>query len=493
MVVANFMNNNVKSFTMRNILLIILLAGFLSGCYDEYRIDYPYSTVAFSDASGGVDAPGILGRTVVKNEGLSLEMGVYLAGVLENSEERWAKYEIDESLLEGTSYELLPASYYELSNDSKFVIKPGEFTGRVKVTLDSVAFLNDPRAVNYKMALPIRLIETSEDSILQTQSTKIIAIKYINHYEGFYDNNGTFVTLSDAGEELNSGSFENVITGTTINLDTIKINGLINGIGKDYMAKLLVKDDNSLSLEYLPKEPEEVVVENAALESEPSTSYVSSWENLNGINDGQEPANSATKNEGGAYGNWPNAETWNWVQYDFSQYYEISKSEVYWWTDGGGVLIPYNSYAEYWDPTTEEWKLLSDPVVNGESISASDYGNTTLFSGENLGPGNEADQFNITTFEPVITDKIRLHFIAVESQGIHEWKVWGKKSKLSGYEQEPIESISLIGDNNSFDPETNTVSLNYRVDYKEKEHYTNVSTTMVWRNRVRDGVNEWRR
>lgn len=477
---------------MRNILLLILLVGFLSGCYDDYRLDYPYSTVAFSDAKGGVDETGVLGRTVVKGEGLSLDMGVYLAGILENSEERWVEYEIDESLLEGTSYELLPSSYYQLSDNSKFVIKPGEFTGRVTITLDSVAFLNDARAIDYKLALPIRLLQTSEDSILQTQSTKIIAIKYINHYEGFYDNSGTFVTSSETGEELNSGEVENVISGTTLNLDTIVINGLIDGVGEDYMAKLLINDDNSLYIEYLPKEEEEVVEENVALASTPSTSSVSSWENLNGINDGQEPTNSETKSEGGAYGNWPNPETWNWVQYDFPQYYQISKSEVYWWTDNGGILIPYNSYVEYLDPVTGEWTLLSDPVVNGESISAEDYGNTTLFSGDNPGFGNEKDQFNETTFTPVITNKVRLHFIAVESQGIHEWKVWGTKAKLAGYEQEPIETLTLT-EGSGYDPETSTISLNYRVDYDGKDHYTNVSTKMVWRNRVRDGVNEWRR
>lgn len=492
MVNTEFIGKNVKTFTMRNIMCIVLLAVFFAGCYDEYRLDYPTTTVAFSNATGGLDIPGVLGRTVVKDEGLKLEMGVYLAGVLDNSKERWVSYEIDESLLEGTSFELLPSSYYQLSNSSKFVIKPGEFTGRVTVAFDSVAFLNDPKSVNYIYALPIRLIETSEDSILQTSSTQILAVKYINHYHGFYDNKGTFVTYGAGNEELNTGTFENVITANTVGLDTILINSLINGVGEDYMAKLVVYNENSLHMEYVPKEEEPVVEENVALVSTPVTSYVSSWEKLTAINDGQEPSNSETKSPGGAYGNWPNAETWNWVQYNFPQYYQISKSEVYWWTDNGGILIPYNSYVEYWDPETEAWKLLSDPVVNGVSIPVANYGNKTKYSGANPGFGVEKDKFNETTFTPVITNKIRLHFVAVESQGIHEWKVWGFKSKLSGYEQEQIEKITLIGDNN-FDPQTNTFSLNYRVNYIGKEHHTDVSTKMVWRNRVRDGVNEWRR
>lgn len=477
---------------MKKILSFILLLGLLSSCYDEYRVDYPHSTVAFSNATGGMDVVGVLARSVVKDEGLKLDCGIYLSGLLENNEDRWAEFEIDPSLLAGTDFELLPANYYTLSDDQKIIIPKGEYVGRITVELDSAAFLNDPKAVDYKYALPLRLTKTSEDSILSTQSTQILTIKYINHYEGYYYNTGSFTTYDVNGEVLNEGSFDNVIDAFTVGLDTVLINGLINGLGEDYMAKLAVNTDNSLYLEYVPKVEEEVTPENVALISSVSTSYVSDWENLDAVKDGEEPSNSETKTAGGAYGNWPNPETWNWIQYDFPQYYEISKSEVYWWTDNGGILIPYNSYMEYWDPTTDSWQLMPDAVVNGESISSSDYGNRTKFNGDNPGYGLEKDQFNVTEFTPVITNKVRIHFIAVESQGIHEWKVTGVKSKLSGYEQEPIEKLTLIGDNN-YDHTNSTYSLNYKVNYVGKDHYTEVSTTMEWRNRIRDGVNEWRR
>lgn len=477
---------------MRKIVLFLLLIGLMSSCYDDYRLDYPYTTVAFSNATGGLDTPGVLARSVVKDEGLKLDIGIYLSGKLENTQERWAKFEIDESLLLDTDFELLPASYYTLSDNNMIIIPSGDYIGRVTVTLDSVAFLNDLKAVDYKYALPLRLTKTSEDSILATQSTQIVTIKYINHYEGFYYNKGSFITYSAADEELNSGIFDNEITALTLGLDTILIDGLINGIGEDYMAKLALDQTNSLYLEYVPKMTEEVVEENVALLSTATTSSISDWENIDGIKDGQEPANSETKSEGGAYGNWPNPETWNWVQYDFPQYYEISSSQVYWWTDNGGILIPYNSYMEYWNSDTESWSKFADPVVNGVAVSESDYGSTTLYTSGSPSAGTERDQFNETIFTPVITNKIRLHFIAVESQGIHEWKVLGLKSKLSGYEQELIDKITLIDENN-FDSTTSTYTLNYRVEYDGKDHYTEVSSTMEWRNRIRDGVNEWRR
>jgi len=100
----------------------------LTGCYEDFRIDYPYTTVAFSTATGGLSTAGELGRTVVKDEGLKLDVGVYLAGVLENKEERWVRFTIDPTLLAGTDYELMPANYYTLSNSNTMTIPPGSIS-----------------------------------------------------------------------------------------------------------------------------------------------------------------------------------------------------------------------------------------------------------------------------------------------------------------------------------------------------------------------------
>jgi hypothetical protein len=89
----------------------------------------------------------------------------------------------------------------------------------------------------------------------------------------------------------------------------------------------------------------------ALIASDIETSYVSSWENLDAINNGIDPTSSSDKT-GGAYGNWnqsTNFNKWNWVQYDFDAFYKIVESDVYWWTDGGGIQIPYASYLQYWD------------------------------------------------------------------------------------------------------------------------------------------------
>ncbi|MBN1924904.1 MAG: T9SS type A sorting domain-containing protein [Prolixibacteraceae bacterium] len=139
--------------------------------------------------------------------------------------------------------------------------------------------------------------------------------------------------------------------------------------------------------------------------SDVTTSYVSSWEDLNAINDGYEPQNSGDKGPG-AYGNWRGDayfNQWNWVAYEFDDYYLIDHSEVYWWTDGLGIYIPYDTYIQYWDIFEGDWKTIENFVGNGVA----------------------SNQYNVTTFPPVLTNKIKLFCISQAAQGILEWKVFG--------------------------------------------------------------------
>ena len=454
---------------MRKIFLFLVIAGLLTGCYDDYRLDYPYTTVAFSDANGGATTPNTLHRTVVMGEGLQLDAGIYLAGVRENKEERWVNFVIDESILVGTPYVAMPASYYSLSNNSRFVIPVGDYVGRVTVTLDSTLFVNDENATSYHYAIPIRLTETSADSILSTQSHQILAIKYINLYEGFYEHEGTFVTKDADGNILNEGTIDNELILSTVSQDTVRTNGLISARGVDFMMTL--NAGGALFMDYYAN-PNPVLPENIALAATPSTDYVSPWETLGAINNGySNPSSSTDRTPQGVYGNWFSGGMWRYVQYDFAGYYMIDQSDVYWFTDGGGLLIPDSTYIEYWDIEQEVWV---------ESWRNWD------------GSGVEVNAWNTVTFDPVITDRIRMHMKSnTQSCCIIEWQVWGVPAAV-GLEQQPIEMVTAIGEN-SFDADTYTFNLNYRVDFVYDSYYTEVSSTLKWRNRVRDGVNEWRR
>ena len=74
---------------MKKILIFLVLITAFTSCYDEFRLDNEYSSVAFSSADGGSNEIGVLWRTAVKGEGLNVNAGIYLAGILDNGKERW--------------------------------------------------------------------------------------------------------------------------------------------------------------------------------------------------------------------------------------------------------------------------------------------------------------------------------------------------------------------------------------------------------------------
>ncbi|SHF92415.1 Por secretion system C-terminal sorting domain-containing protein [Mariniphaga anaerophila] len=177
----------------------------------------------------------------------------------------------------------------------------------------------------------------------------------------------------------------------------------------------------------------------APLASELTTSHVSPWEKLEAINNRYNP-NSSTDKNGSAYGNWDGAgkyDTWNWVQYDFPWEITLGSSEVYWWTDNGGIAIPYNSYLEYWNEEKGSWEECPNPIINGEEVPNSSYGLDNVTATNNSpAKGCKSNQYNVTVFgETITTTKVRLHFISYRAQGILEWKIYQGQDAPTGIEQ----------------------------------------------------------
>ncbi|ACE82894.1 cellulose binding domain-containing protein [Cellvibrio japonicus] len=129
-----------------------------------------------------------------------------------------------------------------------------------------------------------------------------------------------------------------------------------------------------------------------------STSYVSPWETLSAVNDNNTPANSNDKTRG-AYGNWNNPNSIQWVQYDWPQPYTLGSTQIYWFDDNGGVLTPTRAYIEYW---------------NGSSwINA---GNVPLAK----------NAFNTLALNNIVTNRLRVSMLNTQqSTGILEWRVSG--------------------------------------------------------------------
>ena len=138
---------------------------------------------------------------------------------------------------------------------------------------------------------------------------------------------------------------------------------------------------------------------NLALIATPTTSFVSSWETLEAVNDGYTPSSSRDRSNG-IYGNWNSPNTFQWVQYEWDQPMIINSAEIYWFTDDGGILIPSTAYLQYYKD--EQWVSDSIPVPTA------------------------ADTFNYAHVGGIRTNKIRVVMKNTdESTGIIEFMVWG--------------------------------------------------------------------
>jgi len=125
---------------------------------------------------------------------------------------------------------------------------------------------------------------------------------------------------------------------------------------------------------------------NLALVATPSSSFTSGDTSLAALNDGFTPRNSRDASHG-TYGNWNRTGT-QWVDYAWSQPISTNQVEVYWWNDGQGIGFPSSCRVLYWDG------MQFVPVANA------------------VGLGCDGNQFNVTTFDEVMTTRLRLEIVS---------------------------------------------------------------------------------
>jgi hypothetical protein len=120
------------------------------------------------------------------------------------------------------------------------------------------------------------------------------------------------------------------------------------------------------------------------------------------LNDQREPKNSGDHSNRYLHW-WPHKGTREWVQYDFPKPARVDGVEVYWFDDTGvgECRLPKSWQLLYREGS--DWKLVPNPS----------------------GFGCEGDHYNHTTFDPVLTDALRLEVQLPErfSAGIHEWRI----------------------------------------------------------------------
>jgi hypothetical protein len=125
------------------------------------------------------------------------------------------------------------------------------------------------------------------------------------------------------------------------------------------------------------------------------------------INDGEEPR--ASNDPDSYFDWWPKKGSTEWVEYAFDKPATVSEAQVYWFDDTGRgeVRVPAGWRLLY--KSGSEWKPVQAAAANGKEPAY----------------GTEKDKYNQVTFQPVLTDGLRLE-VTMQTQwsaGIQKWKV----------------------------------------------------------------------
>ncbi len=150
---------------------------------------------------------------------------------------------------------------------------------------------------------------------------------------------------------------------------------------------------------------------NLAYTASVGTSFVSSWEHLDAVNDGWAP--KASNGSGGYhYGTWGNTSAAESVTYTWGTKVKLNSTDIYFWYDGvtitsGGIRFPAEYIYEYLD---DDGNWVEVPNAQGYAL--------------------EAHGYNTTSFDPVVTTALRVTMTKRANDyngvGLWEWKVYGE-------------------------------------------------------------------
>ncbi len=158
---------------------------------------------------------------------------------------------------------------------------------------------------------------------------------------------------------------------------------------------------------------------NLAYFATPTTTFVSSWESLTAVNDGEwsEKSNDTTCPH---YGSWGNRSVSEMVTYTWDIPVTVSSSDLYIWTDN------YTTNSNIAIPSSYVYEYLGEDGMWHEVTGADDY--SVLREREDGGKAN-LDGFNLTNFDEVTTTAFRVTLKKSSNGdygvGIVEWRVYG--------------------------------------------------------------------
>lgn len=211
------------------------------------------------------------------------DVAVSIGGMYKNKKDWTVDYVVDPTLTDkvytNTTPSLkiipLPTQYYTLDPVNSAIIPKGSFNGRIRVQLKS-EFFDDPLALTGQYVIPLRITNTSADSILMgkpalsnpdprvtahwesNKSPKywvMYGIKYVNAYHGNYLHRGQDVRKNSVtGVVEDTIIFRNkyveydaLIKLITINRNKVFTNGVGNIIGSGHSMVLTFTNENGAS------------------------------------------------------------------------------------------------------------------------------------------------------------------------------------------------------------------------------------------------------
>lgn len=243
----------MKNKSVLTVLIALSAITLFSSCQNQDWDfpDYDYQSVYFSYQYPVRTI--ILGEYLFNNESDNNHQFKVMAttgGVYVNENEILIEYEIDESMVDGLNFEgsgnpiqALPENYYEVvENADHMVIPKGELAGGITVQLTD-EFFQDPDAFNTTFVLPVQMTSVANaDTILQGTANEIVsnprrgvsndwevepkdftfyAVKYINHYDGFYLRRGEDIYTNVNGEtETYVRRSDSIVKDEVVELDT---------------------------------------------------------------------------------------------------------------------------------------------------------------------------------------------------------------------------------------------------------------------------------
>lgn len=224
--------NLIRMEKMKKIVLFCIPLFILSACYESYVKDYEFSAVYVANQ---YDL-----RSFVVGESMQFDFGVVLGGVMNNTEDRAVRFELDDELVTGdlsafgadspftaldgmldaaplgtlsqkyvtdavsaaglTALTPLPASLFSLSDNGRMTVKKGEHTATVTLKTDPTAFLADEHVgVQPYYAVAYRILSADADTVLLSKSFSVIALRCENTFFGWWYHGGKSRTTAADG------------------------------------------------------------------------------------------------------------------------------------------------------------------------------------------------------------------------------------------------------------------------------------------------------